>query len=155
MLTDPSPCRKAYEKRKTHPETASPQSPGRQRPSPEGLAGSPGPPAWPQLHWGLRPRWAGPGSKCPLPTSEGPTGTRSPVVPTPADEAERAVPWGLAGGRVGWRWAPQTPAWASSPGSPGLKASVHTGPPRVRGLLTGAAGGLLSPVAHPARPGPD
>ena len=90
---------------------------------------------------GLRPSWAGPRSECPLPPGEegwlgghcspvrAPRRTWSPVLPTPADAAERAVQWGLAGGRVGKvAWTPQrAPAWASSRSSPGLKPRVYMG----------------------------
>lgn len=124
-------------KKNTH-NRESPWSPGRQEAFPWGLAGFPGPPSRPRLHLpgggGLRPSWAGPRSKCPLPPGEegwlggghcspvrSPMGTWSPVVRTPADAAERAVQWGLAGG-------PQrAPAWASSLSSPGLKPSVYMG----------------------------
>ena len=65
---------------------------------------------------------------------------------------------GRRAGGEGGAGPPQAPAWGPFPGSPSVKASVHTGPPRTRGLLTGAGGGgggLVCPVAHPARPGPD
>ena len=40
------------------------------------------------------------------------------------------------GGWGRWPWTPETPAWASSLSSPGLKPGVHTGPPRTCGHLT-------------------
>ena len=133
---------------------ASRQSPGRQKPSPGVLAGSPGPPAWPQLYWGLRPWWAGPCSKCPLPTREGPDRDLFTCGANTSKWSWERCPMG-SGVRVGGEGGPGPPRpppgrlpWAHPASSP-----VFTQAHRVR--VATWLWGLLSLAAHVARPGPD
>ena len=141
VLTDLSPCWEVYEKKKTKQPThrqASPQSPGRRKPSPGVLAGSPRTPCLAPAVLGTQAMVGR--AMLQMPTAHQGRPRRGPVHLWCQHQQMklRALSNGVCreGGWGRWSWTPETPAWASSLSSPGLKPGVHTGPPRTCGHLT-------------------